>query len=103
VHDEIAPAVGAGVHRVALDGDAAEPHPAIVAQRLVVIAGNKHEVGALARLAQQLLQHIVMGLRPVDAALDAPEVDDVPDEIDAGGFVAAEEIEESFGLTGLGA
>jgi hypothetical protein len=44
-----------------------------------------------------------MGLRPVDAAPDAPEVDDVADKIDAVGIVAAKEIEESVGPTGLGA
>ena len=65
VNDEIAPAVGADMDDVALDGDAAEFHAAIIAQRLVVIAGNEHELGALAHLAQELLQHVVVGLRPV--------------------------------------
>ena len=58
---------------------------------------------AFAGLAQKFLQHVVMRLRPVDAALDAPEIDDVADEIDAGGIVAAQEVEKGFGLAGLGA
>src|SRR5665647_643077 len=103
VHDEITPAVGTDMDGVALDGDAAEPHPAIVLQRLVVIAGNEDEVGSLAGLAQELLQHVVMGLWPVNAAPDAPEVDDVADEVDVGRVVATQEIEEGFGLAGLGA
>ena len=61
------------------------------------------ELGPLAHLAQQLLQHVVMRLRPIDAALDAPEVDDVADQVDLRGVVVAEEIEEGFGLAGFGA
>src|SRR5215468_4777267 len=102
MHNEIAPAIGADMDGVALDRDAAELHPAIVTQSLVMIAGNEHELSAFARLAQKLLQHVVMGLRPVDAAPDAPEVDNVADKIDAVGIVAAKEIEESVGPTGLG-
>jgi hypothetical protein len=83
MHHEIAPAVAADMHDVALDGDAAEAHAAIVAHRLVVIARHEHEIGALAHLAKQLLEHVVMGLRPIDAAPDAPEIDDVADEIKA--------------------
>src|SRR3990170_4012007 len=44
-----------------------------------------------------------MGLRPVDATAEAPEVDDVADEVDAGSIASAQEIEEGFGLAGLGA
>ena len=84
-----------------LDGDAAEPRAAIVAHRLVVIAGDEDDVVPLAHPAEQLLQHVVVGLRPVGAALDAPEIDDVADEIDAVCFGVAQEIEEGFGLAGL--
>ena len=103
MNDQIAPPVGADMHAIAREGDAAELRAAIIAHRLVVIAGDIDQVAAFAHLAQQLLQHVVMRLRPIDAALDAPEIDDVADQIDAGGFVAAEEIEEGFGLAGLGA
>ena len=103
MHDEIASAVGSDMDDVALNRDAAEPHAAIVAHDLVVVAGYEHEARALAGLAQELLQHIIVGLRPVDAAPDAPEIDDVADEVDARGVVAAQELEEGFGLAGLGA
>ena len=89
--------------RLALDGDAAELRAAIIAHGLVVIAGNVDQVGAFAHFAQELLQHVVMGLRPIDAAPDAPEVDDIADQINLGRFVAAQEIEEGFGLTSFGA
>ncbi len=82
VDDEIAPAVGSDMDDVALDGDAAEFQPAILAKGLIVIAGNEDQLGSLAHLAQELLQHVVVRLRPIDAALDAPEVDDVADQVD---------------------
>ena len=72
---------------------------AVVAQAFVVIAGNEDDARALARLAQQLLQHVVVGLRPVRAAAHFPEVDDVADEIDRLGTpTRLQEIEQRFGL-----
>jgi len=44
-----------------------------------------------------------VGLRPVGAALDAPEIDDVADEIDAVCFGVAQKIDEGIGMAGLGA
>src|SRR5665648_1129847 len=102
MHDEIAPAVRADVNRLALDGDAAELRAAIIPHGLVVVAGNVNELGALAHFAQEFLQHVVMGLRPVDAAPDAPEVDDVTDQVDLWSVVEAQEVEKRFGLASLG-
>src|SRR5665811_806762 len=102
MHDEIAPAVGADMNGLALDGDAAELRTAIVAHRLVMVARDVDELGAFAHFAQELLQDVVVGLRPIDAAPDAPEVDDVADQVDAGGMVEAQEVEKCFGLTSLG-
>src|SRR6476646_7336577 len=81
VNDEVAPAVRADMHNVALNGHTAEFHAAIIAERLVVIAGDEHKLGALAPLAQELLQHVIVGLWPVNAAPDAPEVEDVADQV----------------------
>ena len=68
--------------------------------RLVVIARNEDDARALAHLAQQLLQHVVVRLRPDGAAADTPEVDDVADEIDRVGLGLLEEIEQQLGLRG---
>ena len=48
--------------------DAAEMGAVIVAQEFVVIAGDVDDARALARLAQKLLRHVVVRLRPVPAA-----------------------------------
>jgi hypothetical protein len=94
VHDEIAPPLGGGVHNVLVDLDAAEAQAGIIAQALVVVARNEHEAHALARLAQQLLQHVVVRLRPMRAAAHLPEVDDVADQIDGVGFAVPKQVEQ---------
>ena len=94
MHDDVALAGGGHVLGLTLDLDAAEMHAAVVAQTLVMIAGDKHDPRALARLAQQLLQHVVMRLRPNGPPLHAPEVDDVADQIDGFGVVMLQEVQE---------
>ena len=102
VNDEIAPAVDAGMDGVLHDIDAAEMRAVIVAQELVVIAGDVDDLGALARLAQHLLHEVVVRLRPVPVGLQRPAVDDIADEIDGIGIMAAEEIQQSVGLRAAG-
>jgi hypothetical protein len=98
VDDQKAAAVGGLVHRLVLDLHAAEADRHVVAQGLVVVAGNVDDVGALARLAQDLLDHIVMALRPIPGFLQAPAVDDVADQIERLGLVVLQEIEQQLGL-----
>jgi hypothetical protein len=69
-----------------------------LARRLVVIAGNVDDVGALAGLAQDLLHDVVMCLRPVPPALQAPAVDDVTHEIQMVALVFLQEVEQQLGL-----
>ena len=49
-------------------------------------------------LAQQLLEDIVVRLRPMRAAPDLPEIDDVADEIDRVRLDLAQKIEQRRGL-----
>src|ERR1700722_16314098 len=67
-----------------------------------VIAGNVDDLGALARLAQHLLHEVVMRLRPVPVGSQRPAVDDIADEIDGIGVMAAEKIQQSVGLRAAG-
>src|SRR6185369_15830271 len=98
VDDQIALAVGSGVDRLAHHLHATEIQAAIIARRLVVIARHVDHLGALARLAQYFLHHVVMRLRPEPTALEAPAIDDVADQIERVGLVMAQEIEQQFGL-----
>ena len=68
-----------------------------------MIAGDVDDAGALPRLAQELLDDVVMLLRPVPALLQPPAVDDVADEIDRLGVVVAQEVEEQPGLAAAAA
>ena len=98
VHDQITPAVDALMDGVFDDVDAAEMRAVIVPQEFVVIARHIDDLGALARLAQHFLHEVVVRLRPVPAGSQRPAVDNVADEIDGIGIVAAEEVQQSFGL-----
>ena len=80
------------------DLDAAEMGAVIVAQELVVIAGHVDDSRALARLAQQLLDDVVVRLRPIPARSQLPAVDDVADEIDRLGIVVPQEVEQEISL-----
>ena len=96
VHDEIALAVGRDVHRVAHDLDAAERQPDELARELVVIARHEDHARAVPDLAQQLLDDVVVLLRPVPARAQAPAVDDVADEKDRVGVVVTQEVEDQL-------
>ncbi|MBA7680558.1 hypothetical protein ES703_88878 [subsurface metagenome] len=102
VDHEVALAVDAGMDGVLHHIDTAEMRAVIFAQELVVIAGHVNDLGALARLAQQLLHEVIVGLRPVPVRLQRPAVDDISDEIDRVGVVNAEEIQQSVGLRTAG-
>ena len=77
---------------------AAKMGAVIVAQKLVVIAGNVEQADPFARLPQQLLHDVVVKLRPIPGGLELPAVDDVAHEIDGVGFVMAQEVEQLVGL-----
>ena len=67
-----------------------------------MIAGNVDDAHALARLAQELLHHVVVRLRPVPTRPELPPVDDVADEVDRIGVMVTEEVEQPIGLTAFG-
>ena len=58
-----------------------------------MVARDVDDARALARLAQQLLHHVVVRLRPIPARLELPAIDDIADEIDHVGVVVAEELQ----------
>jgi hypothetical protein len=94
VDDEVGLALRRGVHRAVDELDLAEIGAEILAQELVVVAGQHHDLGAAQRLVEEQLDHLVVFGRPVPALGEAPAVDDVADEVDGVGIVPAQEIVE---------
>ena len=74
--------------------DAAEAQIDEVAEILVVIAGDIDDLRALARLAQDLLDHVVVELVPVPGLAQRPVVDEIADEIEPVRFRDTQEIEK---------
>ncbi len=99
--DEIALAIRCFVNRLIDDFDAAKMGAEEVTQELVVIAGHIDEARALARLAQQLLHHVIMRLRPIPAALQPPAVDDIADKVDRLRIMVLQEVQEKFRLAAI--
>ena len=89
--------VGGDVNAVLRDLDAAEGMVDVAACELVVVARNEDDPRALARLAQQLLDHVVVGARPIPRAPQLPAVDDVADEVQRLALRMTQEIEQRCG------
>ncbi len=87
-------------HVIGMIGDfhAAKHHPDIIARELVVIAGHVNHPGALAHFTQQLLEDIVVRLRPVPSAFEPPPVDYIADEVNCFSVIMSQEIQQKLGL-----
>ena len=96
-HPEAA-AIGGDVECLFLQCNAAEHEAGIVAQHLVMVAGHEDHLGALASLAEEFLNDVVLGLRAIPGFLQPPAVDDVSDEIEMFRIRVPQEIEEMLGL-----
>ena len=66
-----------------------------------MVAGDVDDARALARLAQQLLDDVVVRLAANARTCQAPAVDDVADEKDRLGLVMAQEIDQESALAGF--
>ena len=103
MRDPQAPSVGSQMLGFKPDFDAAEELSVVLAGELIVVAWDIDDTRSLAYLAQQLLQHIVVGLWPVPALLQSPAIDDVAHQIHRIRIMAAKEIKKALGLTPCGA
>ena len=59
-----------------------------------MVSGDVHDAGSAACPLEQCAKHLLVRLRPVHAALQAPEVDDVTDEVQGVALDLTQEIEE---------
>src|SRR5262249_25838407 len=103
MHHEIAPCIGGFMDRGLDDFDAAEMRSIVVAQKLVVVAGQINDSRTLARLAQEFLHDVVMMLRPEPAGAQLPAVDDIADQINGLGIVITQKLEKLSGLAAASA
>lgn len=67
-------------------------------QKLVVVAGNINDFCSLAAFAEELLNDVVVLLRPVDAAPQRPDVNQIPDQVECVELRIAQELEQGGGL-----
>ena len=91
--------VGGAVQALVQHLDTAETVLHVAARELVVIAGNVDDASALACLAQDLLNHIVVRLRPVPVLAQLPAVDDVAHQVQRLGIDPPQEVQQRRSLT----
>src|SRR5215469_471307 len=85
------------------DLDTAELQQRVIAQPFVVIAGYVNDARTLTNFAQNLLDDIVVGLRPVPGFLQAPAIDDIADQINRVCIVTTQEIDKEAGFASASA
>src|SRR5439155_25271792 len=67
-------------------------------EHLVVVTGDVNDPRSLARFAENLLDDVVVLLRPVTAATQLPDIDQIAHDIERLAFVFAQEIEQRAGI-----
>ena len=80
-----------------MDLDVAEHHAVVVAKHAVVIAGDVDDARALLGLAEDRADDVVVRLRPEERLAQAPDVDDVADQVERFGLDRAQEVEQVRG------
>ena len=84
------------VHAAAEHFDVLEPQPDERAHVVVVIAGDVDDPRSVLALLQQQPQHLGVRRRPMEAAAQAFEIDDVADEIQRVAARVAQKIEQQL-------
>jgi hypothetical protein len=98
VKNQIASAVQPYVDGLVADRDAAETQVVEVAEVFIMVAGDVDDPGALAGLAQDLLDDIVVQLIPVPVLAERPVIDKVADDVETAAVGGAEKIEKETRL-----
>ena len=101
MHDEEFFAISGNMCGFAQNLDAAKAEFDKLAGKFIMIAGNIDHFCAFARFAQQLLHHIIVGLRPIPAGAKAPAVDNVADQKNRIGLIHFQKVQNQIRLRGL--
>ncbi|MNV75287.1 hypothetical protein D3C71_1685650 [compost metagenome] len=94
VRDPEAAAIRRGVHRIGPHLDASKRVAYERAGKFVMVTRHKHHPTPLARTAQQLLHHIVVGLWPEPLAAQLPAIDDVAHKVEVIAGVVLEKVQQ---------
>ena len=97
VDDEHATSVRQTMDRMSLHGDIAVSAEK-AGEHFVVVTRDANDPCALARFAKNFLDNVVVLLRPVTAAAQLPDVDQIAHYIERFAFVLAQEFEQRTGI-----
>ena len=101
VHDQEAPSVGRRVDQVVCNDHVAETRADPLAERVVMVAGQVENLGSFPRPPEKKGHDIGVRLRPMKPHSEAPEIDDVADEVDALSGRPLQKGEQCFGVAAL--
>ena len=94
MQDEEPAPIGGLVDRLPHELDAAENPAVVLAQGAIVVTRHVDDARALSSLVDDRAQHIVVRFRPIESALEAPEIEDVADEIELLDLDAVQKIQQ---------
>ena len=69
----------------------------------IVVAGDINDARSFAPGAEKLLDYVIVGLRPVDAATERPNINEIADDVERLEFVGTEEMQEGVRAAAAGA
>jgi len=72
--------------------------PEVLHEKFIMIARDVYDFCPLPSLSQQFLHYIIVALRPVNAPLQCPDVDDVTDKVELLTFIGFDKIQQCFSL-----
>src|SRR5262249_15048538 len=98
VDHQVVPAVGRHVDRLLHNLDAAEVGSVELTQESVVVARDVDKANPAVRRAQQNLDDVVMGRRPVPFRTQPPPVDNIADQVDGLGLMVTQEVDQAIAL-----
>ena len=94
MYDENSTIIGGAMDGMFLDRDCAI-NPVKRTDHLIVISWNVDNSRSFARFPQNLLDDVVMLLRPVTAATHLPDINQIADDVERLEIVLAQEIKEA--------
>lgn len=103
MQDKVSLAIGGRVNGFIKHSDPTKSVIGEVAKIFIMVARHIDNSSAFARLAQNFLNDVVVGLRPIPSTLHAPAINDIADQVQIFAFGVFQKIEQKIGLAPFGA